>query len=134
MKVHVELLGWINVIGGLIGSFVGIAIFVTLMIVAPISGDANAMVVLPAVAFIVGGFLLVLSVPSLVAGVGLLKFAPWSRTLAIVMAVVSMFIFPIGTLIAIYAFWVLTNQEATELLTAKAQPKNAAIVKELSAS
>jgi hypothetical protein len=132
MKAHVELLGWINVIGGLIGSFVGIAVFTVLMVVAPISGDADAMVILPVVAFIVGGFLLVVNLPSVIAGIGLLRFAPWSRTLAIVMAVLGLFNFPIGTLVAIYAFWVLTNQEVAELLAAPSQPKNTVIAKELS--
>ncbi len=45
------------------------------------------------------------------AGVGLLQYRDWARTLAIIMAVFLLFHFPIGTAIAIYAFWVLFSRE-----------------------
>ena len=48
---------------------------------------------------------------SIVAGIGLLSRKSWARTLGIVAAVLTLFNFPIGTLIGGYALWVLFNEE-----------------------
>ena len=43
-------------------------------------------------------------------GWGLLRQADWARILAMVLAVLGLFLFPIGTIIGIYVIWVLTSQ------------------------
>jgi hypothetical protein len=48
------------------------------------------------------------------AGWGLLEHKPWSRTLAIVLGVLSLFDLPFGTALGIYTLWVLlpsSNEE-----------------------
>src|SRR5258708_11139179 len=47
-------------------------------------------------------FLLIISLPGLIAGIGLLRFRPWARILAIVMAVLNLIHIPFGTLLGIY--------------------------------
>ena len=37
---------------------------------------------------------------------------PWARVLALFVAIFALFSFPIGTIIAIYSFWVLTREES----------------------
>jgi hypothetical protein len=66
-------------------------------------------------------FLLATSLPGLIAGIGLLKYRPWARILAIVVAVINLIHIPFGTAIGIYALWVLFNKE-TEQLFAAAPP------------
>ena len=51
----------------------------------------------------------------IIAGIGLLKFQQWARILALVLAVLHVLSFPIGTALAIYAFWVLLKPETTPL-------------------
>jgi hypothetical protein len=58
----------------------------------------------------VGGFYGLMTVPSLVAGYGLLKRKPWARTAAIVGAVTSAMSFPIGTAVCVYTFWFLFSE------------------------
>ena len=53
------------------------------------------------------------------AGVGLLEYRSWARVFAIVMAVFLVFHFPIGTAIAVYAFWVLFSQEGQKYYKAR---------------
>jgi hypothetical protein len=53
------------------------------------------------------------------AGIGLLQYRDWARTLAIIMAVLLLFHFPIGTAVAIYAFWVLFSREGEEYYKAR---------------
>ena len=44
---------------------------------------------------------------ALLVGYGLLTRKPWGRTLAIVIAILSLFRFPVGTALGIYTLWVL---------------------------
>lgn len=60
-------------------------------------------------------FLLVLSVPSLICGWGLLKTRPWARTLGIVLAAVALVNFWLGTVFGVYALWVLLNKRSEAL-------------------
>ena len=62
-------------------------------------------------------FLGVVSIPGLVAGIGLLKFRPWSRILAIVVACLDLFHIPFGTALGVYTLYVLMNDEAIRLLS-----------------
>jgi hypothetical protein len=50
----------------------------------------------------------------MLAGYGLLKRTPWARVLALVVAILSLINFPIGTAIGIYTFWVMLQEEAAE--------------------
>jgi hypothetical protein len=63
-------------------------------------------------------FLLATSLPGLIAGIGLLKYRPWARILAIVVAVINLIHIPFGTAIGIYALWVLFNKETEQLFSA----------------
>ncbi len=51
--------------------------------------------------------------PSLLAGIGLLRRKEWGRILALIAGVFDLFNFPIGTLIAVYSFYVLFQSSAT---------------------
>lgn len=68
---------------------------------------------------ILGGFLfvgaLIMSLPSILAGWGLLKYKPWARILTIVLAALNLFWIPIGTILGIYALWVMLNKDTMPL-------------------
>ena len=57
----------------------------------------------------------VMSVPSFVAGYGLLKRRKWARTAAIVSAVIGGANFPIGTAVCIYTFWFIFSEPGKAL-------------------
>lgn len=117
MRTHIEVLGWIDIISSVIGFFLAAFIFVIMIGSGIISGDQTAIRVLTVIAVIVAGIMVVISIPGLIAGIGLLRHQAWARVLAIIIAVVSLFNFPIGTIIGIYALWVLTNEETSQILT-----------------
>ena len=62
-----------------------------------------------------GVFLLAISLPGLVAGIGLLKFQPWARILAIVLSALHLVNFPFGTAVGIYGLYVLLSDEGSRL-------------------
>jgi uncharacterized membrane protein (DUF2068 family) len=65
----------------------------------------------------VSGVFFALGVPSLIAGIGLLKQKRWARILAIVLAILALASFPVGTAAGVYTLWVLTHRETEQLLS-----------------
>jgi hypothetical protein len=59
-----------------------------------------------------------LSAPGIIAGVGLLGFHSWARILALVLAVLNLPGFPIGTLLGIYTLYALLDDDAAHLFAA----------------
>ena len=118
MKAQVELLGLINLILGAFGALTGLTVMVLFFGIAPITRDAVASMVLLIVGSIGGVWMLAFAIPSIVAGIGLLKKKSWARILTLILGVFALFSFPIGTLIAIYTFWVLLQPESEQLLSA----------------
>ena len=62
-------------------------------------------------------FLVITSLPGLIAGIGMLKFRSWARILGIVVAILNLIHLPIGTAVGIYALWVLLNRETERLFS-----------------
>lgn len=58
---------------------------------------------------------MIISVPRLLAGIGLLSFRPWARTLTLVLATLGFVDFPIGSGIGAYAYWVLLSKDGSDL-------------------
>jgi hypothetical protein len=75
-------------------------------IAVPIIGLTGTMLV---------AFLVLTSLPGLIAGVGLLKSRSWARILGIVVAILNLIHIPIGTAVGIYALWVLLNRETEQM-------------------
>jgi hypothetical protein len=59
--------------------------------------------------------LVALGVPSLICGVGLLKFRRWARLLGIVLAAIALLHMPLGTLFGLYVLWVLFQKDTERL-------------------
>jgi hypothetical protein len=62
-------------------------------------------------------FFIILSVPTIIAGIGLLKRREWARILTIIIGILHLFGFPIGTAIGVYTLYVLLNDQAKPLFT-----------------
>ena len=125
LQQHVNLLGWLLIVEHAILLLVAGFVFVLLTGVGVVSGDSEAMAILGIVGTTVGVFLAALSAPGIAAGIGLLKRKSWGRFLAMVVGVLGLLNFPVGTLIGIYMLWVLMQDSAAEYFggyTMTAQP------------
>lgn len=60
----------------------------------------------------IGFLLLTLAVLDLIAGLGLLMLQSWARILAIVVGVIELVSFPLGTALGIFTLWVLLPNDA----------------------
>ncbi len=120
MNTHVKVLGVLflvfSALGVLAALVVGIGIGGAAGIVGATS-DADPVVipVLGLAGSILVMVLLALSLPGLAAGVGLLKFQPWARILAIVLCAINLINFPFGTIFGAYGLWVLLSKETEGL-------------------
>ncbi len=54
---------------------------------------------------------IILMVPCVVTGIGLLRFSRWARTVGTVISVLQMINIPIGTAVGLYGLWVLLSTE-----------------------
>jgi hypothetical protein len=123
MEKHVTLVAALQIGFGILGVFIGFIAVVVLVGSGLLSDDPEAMTILAAVAIFSGMFFFILSIPSIIGGVGLLKYRPWARMLVLIISCLDLINIPIGTAIAIYSFWVLLNDETTELFR-KGGPAN----------
>jgi len=123
MKAHLNAVGVINLLTGVFFTVTGVLVSLGVLLFGPwINGAAlwqqEGGIVALAVMLSVSGVFLVLGIPSLVAGIGLLKHKSWARVLAIILGILALASFPIGTAAGIYALWVLTQKETEALLAA----------------
>src|SRR5689334_19350007 len=113
LQQHVQILGWLLMVSNAVFLGIGAFVFVLLTSIGAVSGDQTAWAVLSVVGTSVGLLLALLALPGMAAGYGLLKGRSWGRVLAIVVAILSLLNFPIGTAIGVYALWVLLQSAAT---------------------
>lgn len=74
--------------------------------------NAVAHTVAPFVVFLFGGTLLILGIGGICVGRALMLHRPWARVVAIVLGVLALFKFPLGTALGIYTLWVLLSSDA----------------------
>ena len=118
VQQHVMILGWLHIIGSIF--FLAIAAFVFLLLtgIGVASGDSEAVAILSVVGTAVGAFLAILALPGIIAGIGLLARKGWGRILAIVVGILNLVNFPIGTVVGLYTLWVLLQDSAYDYFTA----------------
>lgn len=115
MRDHVRILGWCFIVYSAIIVLVGVGIGSIVLFGGAISGDREAILITGAVGTAIASFLILISLPGMLAGIGLLKMRPWARIVAIVIGVLHILSFPIGTALGIYTLWVLLNAETETL-------------------
>ncbi len=121
METHVKILAWFNLILGGLGVLVAAVTFaggsLIPALVAVAAGEAGFVPasILQAIVTVIVAIVLVLSLPSLILGFGLYNLRPWARILGIVLAAIHLLNVPLGTIISVYAFWVLLNPQTEAL-------------------
>ena len=127
METHVKVLAVLYIIFGVLGTLFGLGLMALLSFigVAGAASDPDAWMALPILGFTgaaLGAFMLVLSVPGIVAGVGLLKYRPWARILTIVLSALNLMNFPFGTIVGIYGLWVMLSEDGARLFASAPAP------------
>jgi len=118
MNSHVRALGIVHIIFGCIGLIGGLFVFLILGGIAGVVGatntDSDAWVAIPilgGIATFVLALAVILSLPGIIGGVGLLSYKSWARILMIVLSALHILNFPFGTALGVYGLWVLLSPE-----------------------
>jgi hypothetical protein len=115
MNVHVKAVAIISIVFGVLMAFIGVGLFAIIAGAGAISGEFEAAWITGIVGTFIGGLLVLLSLPSIIGGVGLLQHRQWARVLIMIVAIFSLLNFPFGTAYGIYAIVVLMHDQARPL-------------------
>ena len=127
MHTHVKVVGALNVVLGAFGLLIAAATMLifggaTWLVGAAGGPDAaTAIPILGLTGAALSTFLLALSLPALVIGVGLLQRRAWARVAGIVISLFNLFNFPFGTLIGVYGLWVLFAKDTERVFITHAE-------------
>jgi hypothetical protein len=117
LQTHVPILGWLFIVSNgflLLLGCLGFLFFGGIGSIAAAEGDGTALAVLGMIGTMALIFFAVLAIPGILAGYGLLRRKTWGRVLGIVVGVLGLINFPIGTVTGAYALWVLFQDAATD--------------------
>jgi hypothetical protein len=115
MQRHVTIIAALEIAFSVIFLLVGIIAFVFFAGIGILSQDPEAIGVLGLLGTIGFVIMMVLGVPTLIAGIGLLKRQSWARILTIVVSCLYLPAIPIGTALGVYGLWVMTEKETIQL-------------------
>jgi hypothetical protein len=115
MEKHVSLLAAFYLALSLTGLLTAAIVYAAIVGGGLLSGDEQAIFITSTVGTAVSALVTVLSVPGLFAAYGLFKRRYWGRHLAIVVGAMNVINVPVGTALAVYTFWVLTQDDAIRL-------------------
>ncbi|WPP50008.1 hypothetical protein [Catalinimonas niigatensis] len=112
MRKHIEILAYLNIVLGAITAFGGLVLAFVVAGSGLISGDETAMWVTSLIGGGLGFFIAAMGAVSILGGWGLLKRQEWARILIIILSILSLPAFPVGTALGAYGLWVLFSEEA----------------------
>jgi len=111
MQQHVTAVGALTIGLSVFGILAGLFLFTLLAGIGYLAEDEDASIILVAIGSFLGVFLLVLSIPGIIGGIGLFKRKEWARILVLILSGLQLINIPIGTIIGIYSIWVLVQKE-----------------------
>lgn len=117
MQQHVKIVAILSIVFGALMALGGLIVFITVTGAGLASAEVEARWVGGAIGTVIGGLLIVLSLPALIGGIGLLKYRQWARILIIIVAALSLLNFPFGTAYGVYAIYVLMHDQTKPLFT-----------------
>jgi len=110
MESHKRILGILYLVWGLLTLLLvfGINVFISFMMFHTNTRELDLpemMMVEGIVRVIMGFVLLVISLPSIIGGIGMLYDKKWAFTIILIVGIFSLMSFPMGTAIGVYTLW-----------------------------
>jgi hypothetical protein len=124
MERHIQILGILHIVCGALSFLAGCAAFVIFFGIGEFVGSIedfpgpaqdNAPAILAVIGAVIACMLVILSIPDIVGGIGLIARKEWARILLLIVAFFELLFVPLGTLLGIYTIWVLFNNDTIRL-------------------
>lgn len=111
MEKHINIVAALQIGLSIFNLLIALLIFTVLKLVGGFVDDANGETVLSIIADVLAIVFIIVSIPGILAGLGLYKRKEWARVLTLILSVIEIFNFPFGTAIGIYSIWALIQPE-----------------------
>ena len=111
MEKHINVVAALQIGLSIFNLFIAFLIFTVLKLVGVSVDEPEGGMVLSIIADVLAIVFIVISVPGLLAGLGLYKRKEWARILTLILSIIEIFSFPFGTAIGIYSIWALIQPE-----------------------
>ena len=111
MVTHIKIIAWLHIVFGLFGALAAVTVLGGTVFGAAFAGSFTNSAIVGLAGGFAAIFLGAMAALQLVAGWGLLQRKPWARILTIVLGVISLIRFPLGTALGVYTLWVLLSKE-----------------------
>ena len=119
MEKHVTVLGILYIAFNVLGLIAAFVVFFTLVGSGLISGEESAIAITAGIGSAISFFLVIVSLPGIIGGIGLLKWQSWARILTLVLGFINLINIPFGTILGGYTIWVLMKDETIKLFETK---------------
>jgi hypothetical protein len=119
MQKHLTVVAALQVGFSILGIVAAFLIYAILMNVAGFVEEKEGIYVLSLIARYGSIFILIISIPGLIGGIGLFLKQIWARYLILIISVFDLLNIPIGTAIAVYSIWVLVQDDTVKLFSQK---------------
>lgn len=111
MEKHINIVAALQIGLSIFNLLLVLLLFTVLRLIGGFIDDPQGGMILSIVANVVTIILSIVSIPGIIAGLGLYRRKEWARILTLVLSVISIFNFPFGTAIGIYSIWALIQPE-----------------------
>jgi hypothetical protein len=112
MTVEIRVLGWLHIGLATAGLITGASFCLSIWL---IPGKLSAFMLVFAVPIFLACAIL-LFVPQLIGGIGLVRGHRWARVVILLLSALLLIVFPIGTLLGGFGFWALLGDRAAAWL------------------
>jgi hypothetical protein len=112
LQTHISVLGWLYIVANSLFLLLAAVAIGVLPLITTLAEDPQAVSVLSVMTTAFALLMILLGLPGLVAGYGLLKHKPWARVLTLILGILGIVNFPLGTALGLYTLWVLLQQSA----------------------
>jgi hypothetical protein len=111
MEKHINIVAALQIALSIFNLVIAFLIFTVLKLVGGFVDDANATTILSTISDVLAIVFIIISLPGILAGLGLYKRKEWARILTLILSIIEIFSFPFGTAIGIYSIWALIQPE-----------------------
>ena len=116
MRKHVTVVGALHIGFAILGLVGALVVFLSINFAQSfVEGEEIPVRVLSAVKVFLPGLMAVVSLLSIIGGIGLFSYRQWARILVIVMSAINCLNVPIGTAKGVYSIWALLQDETIRL-------------------
>ncbi len=118
MNTQVKIVGWLWIVNGMLSILMAIIGLAVINWPGTVPNPRDSILASTgALCFFLPGI-----IAYIVAGYGLLKYKSWARILAIILAILNLILFPIGTALGIYTLVIMFNDETKALFSGEVAP------------